>query len=466
MLFKINEFFNILDARGIVYCQWKSNERLETFLQGESDLDLLFYYTDKNIVTKIFDEIGAKKFELIQFSKYQNIIDYLQVDEETGKIIHYHVYFKLELGEPKIKQYSIAWSDEILLNRIKHEQSGVWIASHEHELILLILRETLRIPYLKMLLIRNSFFNFNFSRKTISEFNWLKSRVDKKKFTFISNKLFNKEKDIINTYEKIYETGFSFEKISYLFDSLKTFKKKNKIKSSYYSSYNFIKSLFKSRILLFKKSKKNKNRINPRKGLLVVIIGSDGAGKSTLIQNIKKEFGKKIDVKNFYLGSPKQKKIKILPWLKIITWLGFKPVLNLFIKKKYLINAINQRNKGLLVLCDRFPQSKYQKILDGPRVSLDKNSNNFFKQYFSTLEKKEFEKMFNSKIDVLIKLKINKDISSSRGGLPLELSERKIEAVENLFFPNCNKKYEIDTTTNSAEKIKIETMNIIWKNMN
>lgn len=465
MLKTINTFFNLLDEKEIVYCQWKSNERLETFLQGESDLDLLFYYSDQDRVEKFFDEIGAKKFKLIQFSKYQNIIDYLQVDDQTGKIIHYHVYFKLELGEPKIKQYLIDWSDEILLNRIKHKQSGVWIASHEHELILLILRETLRIPYLKMLIIKNSFFNFNFSNKTISEYNWLKKRVDKKKFIIISNKLFNKEKEIINTYEKIYETGFSFENISYLFDSLETFKQKNKIKSSYYSHYNFIKSLFKSRVLLFKKPNKNKNRINPRKGLLVVLIGSDGAGKSTLIQNIKKEFGKKINVKNFYLGSPKQKKIKILPWLKIITWLGFKPVWNLFIKKKNLINAINQRNKGSLVLCDRFPQSKYQKILDGPRVSFDTNSNNIFKQYFSTLEKKEFEKMFNSKIDVIIKLKVSAIISSSRGGLPLELSKRKIEAVENLFFPNCVNKYELDATTNSAEKIKIETMNIIWKNM-
>ena len=88
-----------------------------------------------------------------------------------------------------------------------------------------------------------------------------------------------------------------------------------------------------------------------------------------------------------------------------------------------------------------------------------------FKQYFSTLEKKEFEKMFNSKIDVIIKLKVSAIVSSSRGGLPLELSKRKIEVMENLSFPNCDNKYELDTITNSAEKIKIETMNIIWKNM-
>ncbi|MDA9626952.1 hypothetical protein N9S53_00615 [Candidatus Pelagibacter sp.] len=63
--------------------------------------------------------------------------------------------------------------------------------------------------------------------------------------------------------------------------------------------------------------------------------------------------------------------------------------------------------------------------------------------------------MFNFKIDVILKLKVSEIISSSRGGLLLELSERKIEAVENLFFSNCYDKYELETKNNSAEKIKI-----------
>ena len=194
MLARIIEFFNLLDKKGITYCQWKSNERLGSFLSGESDLDLLFYSSDQDKIEEIFSKIGAKKFEILRFSKYKNIIDYLQVDEKTGKIIHYHVYFSLELGEPNVKQYLIEWSDEILLNRIKHEQYNVWIPSHEHELVLLILREVLRIPYLKMLIIKNSYFKLNFSNKMIGEFNWLKKRVDKKKFISTVNKLFSEKK--------------------------------------------------------------------------------------------------------------------------------------------------------------------------------------------------------------------------------------------------------------------------------
>ena len=48
--------------------------------------------------------------------------------------------------------------------------------------------------------------------------------------------------------------------------------------------------------------------------------------------------------------------------------------------------------------------------------------------------KKEFEKMYNSKIDLIIKLKVNKKISSLRGGLSLELAEMKTKAMKTLPF--------------------------------
>ena len=136
-----------------------------------------------------------------------------------------------------------------------------------------------------------------------------------------------------------------------------------------------------------------------------------------------------------------------------------------FLKKINLRKAINLRNKGLLILCDRFPQSKYKKLLDGPRLSIDNNSNNFLKKWASNYERKEFDKIFNSKIDLVIKLKVDKNLSSSRGKLPLDLAEKKTQAMENLNFPNCNKHYELDAISNSSERIMIQTMNIIWRNI-
>ncbi len=69
MLSVINKFFNKLNENGIVYCHWKSNERIENFLEGESDLDLLFYDSDKEKVKKIkivfFDRDGVLNYSRI-----------------------------------------------------------------------------------------------------------------------------------------------------------------------------------------------------------------------------------------------------------------------------------------------------------------------------------------------------------------------------------------------------------------
>ena len=77
MLSIIENFFNELNKNEIVHCHWKSNERLENFLNGDSDLDILFYETDKEKVIKIFDQIGAKKFEVIPLKKLKKIFGIL-----------------------------------------------------------------------------------------------------------------------------------------------------------------------------------------------------------------------------------------------------------------------------------------------------------------------------------------------------------------------------------------------------
>ena len=73
MLKTIQAVFNKFDEFNITYTHWKSNERLDSFLEGESDLDLLFYPKDKERVEGIFEIAGVKKFEAVPFGKYENI---------------------------------------------------------------------------------------------------------------------------------------------------------------------------------------------------------------------------------------------------------------------------------------------------------------------------------------------------------------------------------------------------------
>ena len=46
-----------------------------------------------------------------------------------------------------------------------------------------------------------------------------------------------------------------------------------------------------------------RRRTNPRGGLIVVVVGMDGAGKSTVIESLRRIFGTKLDVDSIYMGS-------------------------------------------------------------------------------------------------------------------------------------------------------------------
>jgi hypothetical protein len=293
----------------------------------------------------------------------------------------------------------------------------------------------------------------------------VKKKVIKKKFISITNQLLGKDENITNEFKNVFDNGLTFENIIRVKRSLKKFKEKYRTKSIFFSHYTFIKDILKSRFLLFNFFGNPKRRINPRKGLLVAVIGSDGSGKSTLVKSLKEDFGRKIDVKNFYLGLPKLDRFNFLPWKKVINFFGLRVVLNLLVKKRNLNEAIELKKKGMLIICDRFPQSKYNNFMDGPLTSVYAKSNNLLKRWFATIEKKEFKKMHDLKIDVLIKLKINQETSIVRGQLPADLANMKVHATNNLKFPNCIYEHELEAGKLSAKEIKIKAMNIIWKNI-
>lgn len=466
MLNNIKILLSDLDENKIGYCHWKSNERLPEFLQGESDLDLLFKLSDRNAIENIFQSIDAKKFHALPSDKYQNIEDFLGLDYETGRLTHFHVHYGLDIGEKNIKRYSLPWVEEVLTNTIEHETKPVRISSHEHELLLLILRETLRIPPIKIYIRPH---RYTISKKSYGEFDWLHHRVDKQAFLSICHKLIDSEssKKIISS---IYDEGLSLDKLHLLRKSLKRFRKQYQTKSSLVTNYIILKDLFKAKVRHYLgnivKQVPNK-RINPRGGLIVVFTGSDGAGKSTMVQHISKEFGRKLDTACFYMGKPKPATFSMI-FRRAISYMykmGLTPYFNLFIKKRNLKKAFKLRNKGVLVLLDRMPQADYPGLMDGPLLSSWNASVNPVKRWISKKEKDGLAKLQDSHIDILIKLKVDAKTASKRGKAHYSVVKQKTKILEKVIYPNAEVAYELDSSSYDILEVKREVAKIIWNRM-
>ena len=172
------------------FCHWKSNRGL-IFVNGQG-LDLLFKEEDKDLVFSLIYKVGARRFEVIPIGKYKYIYDFLIVDD-AGSLIHFHLHFGLDIGEKDIKRYRLPFVNPILESRIKSNLEKVWVPLHAYELLLLLLRLSLRfspIAYWKYKWLKN---NYKIDNKSNEEIKWLRKMVSFIEFEKIVSRHFNDE---------------------------------------------------------------------------------------------------------------------------------------------------------------------------------------------------------------------------------------------------------------------------------
>lgn len=487
MLSSIKKLIEELENNSIRYCHWKSNEHIDESYEGDTDLDILFDYTQRSELEKVFSICGLKRFRATPLMQYNGIEDYIGFDKEKAKIWHVHTHYKMTLGEKHLKGYTIIpWSEIILNNRIKLG-TGLYTSVPEDELVLLICRIALKIRYRDL--------TKKIGKDDIKEINWLLKRIDKEKL-LKSAQVLTDEK-IANIIICLIEKGLKNKR------QLINLQKKLRNKFKIYTSYNKITSYltrtkreiywlfggFKRRIGM--NNFDANRRISPSGGSVVALLGCDGAGKSTTLKYLRKEFAKKIDVVTIYFGSgdgsssllrkpmkivakkvggkgvgknveneyKKNKKVslkaRLYSFAKIIWAVSLAKE-----KKKKLKQMTKARNNGLLVLTDRYPQSSHPGCGDGPLLNKYIDG----KGLFSKIAKWEnnIYKIFSENTpDLTIKLMVPTEVAISRKPeMTVEEIETKKKIIEEL---NISKNSKTINTDCEFSKSVGEVMEEIWK---
>lgn len=464
MLKVINHVFRDFDRKEIKYCHWKSNERLESFLHGKEDLDLLFSPNEKDRVFEILERHGAKRFEALPKGKYRSIFDYLLLDYVTGELIHFHIHFGLDIGEKNLKRYRLPFSDFVLESRVKLESNGVWILPPHIELLLLLLRITLRYPPIVGLLYYVGLKSQRIERKVQSEFSWLRDRVDHEEFRLLVDNCFDDD-SIKSSLIGLFNKGLGVSGIKALRRVLRSTRLRWATKTDFFVDCSYIAS--RVRILvqktIYSRKFSPRKRVAVEKGCKVVIIGSDGAGKSTLVANLEAVFGRKVDVVSLYLGLPKPSKSNYPAFALIFRKIRLFPVWNFLSKAMNLKRGNKFHSRKGLVLFDRFPQTEFQGLMDAPMLSNWLNSSSIFKRATSRLEEKLFQRFSNTEVDLVIKIVVSSEVSAKRGQHPLEMAIRKTEVVKSLVIPESRRTIEINGDRLSAIEVRKVASIAVWE---
>jgi thymidylate kinase len=486
-----NLFKNFVENK-IEWCHWKSNEHLSAGLLGKTDLDILFHDFDRIKVETLMHKNGFILFESPPYRSYPGIIDFISISSDTGSILHAHSHFKLTLGEKNLKSFIFPWSKFILDRRkISENYSNVFVSNPTDELILLIIRYALKLR-------KNS--DVVLSKGFLKEFFWLKHRINiddvrSHASDILTPDIANLIIDVIN-HDDPSKFLCKLSKILPVYAREQGWRRLTNFDALFSRIWREI-SVFYSRVL----GKINKNpfgfvkrRVLVQDGIIVAFMGVDGSGKSTITESIVSEWKEKIDISYVYMGAGdgpqsfaqqvlkkiynflyrlknQKRKEKIskntkiesshienISWARII--LG---VLNVLHKKNTLKRMMKLKNKGHIVLCDRWPQNKYLGINDGPMLSVLENSSNIINKYIYKWEKKNFDYFSSIKIDK--KIFLNTPINQSLFRKPCSENKKKlllqkIKILNDLFKEGIDCKISTDKNFNT---VLLQCKTEIWK---
>ncbi len=103
-----------LERAGVSYCQWKSNHRLASFLQGVGDLDLLVARHDATRFLAVVAELGFIRATPVRSQHQRGIEHFFGYDSASGRIVHLHVYYRLNTGGLLVKDFELPFAQQLL----------------------------------------------------------------------------------------------------------------------------------------------------------------------------------------------------------------------------------------------------------------------------------------------------------------------------------------------------------------
>ena len=311
--------------------------KIDAAFRGETDLDVYIPSVNVDEIVKILADAGWKRF-LAQV-EFEGISHWFYYDDNSFRFYHLHIYHVMRTGPTYSKHFLIEGFDS--LNPKYQLINGLRVFDKE---------TNLKIHRTRLILKKHSLLAKLFVKREVGK--------HKKEETFVSNLSSNNLKvdDSIFTH-KIYKKFGYFLIV------------KNII-------YRMISKILRKRKKL------------PR-GICVAVIGTDGAGKTTLVKESARILSNNLTVYNISFGRPSFSVLTAPLWIARIFINAIKPIktkaqinsrksetsllraiyhICIALERLYVCRRINlRRSKGCCVIVDRCPSMQIGQM-DAPKI--------------------------------------------------------------------------------------------------
>ena len=277
-----SKLFRDLSERGVSYAIWKDTCRAERFHYGDSEVDILVGDDSLESFKEIVFDNDFVRLKVRAYLRRDGIEHYIKF--QNGKYFHLHVYCKLITGNHYVKEYQFDTDCGVFDRSII--TNGIKVVAPLDELALLIIR-----------LVTKRARQFRVVKE--SEVRRVKKLIQNYDMSVIDQSLVG----YVPEWEQYSRDAIRVA----IGESLSPLVRMRVMRSvSAYRTYNcfrfYLRFLSMRFSLLRLRAMKSSNKVLPKKGISIAILGSDGSGKSTVVKKLSRMFRAKTSSRTFYLG--------------------------------------------------------------------------------------------------------------------------------------------------------------------
>lgn len=447
-----------LRSAGVRFVHWKSNDHLAAALAGETDIDIFVPQDDRQGFERVMADVGGLKISSQPWARYPRIEDWLVLDRTTGRFLHLHLHYALMTGLKRVKHLRFSWGEALLANLRTDARSGWPIPAAEIELLLLLVRIWAKMPPWRR------WISARIPPQAVSELDWLREGATPDRLRALVSDLLPNA-DPSQVLGVLRPGPFAAPEIIAVARALNE-QLAGSVRMPWAAALAL--ALRRNANLALAKAARavvpeiRTGKTIPAGGVMIALIGSDGAGKSSLCRDLDAWLRFKLDVHVRYMGSG-DGGTHLVDWVRravkavlksvrgrrtpkasngaratktkppsLASKLGVTYQLVLMRHKLRLLRAGRKlAGGGSVVLTDRFPQTQFPGICDGPKIQSGRS--------FAWAARHEmilYEKAKSLGPDLALKLII--DPATAHGRKPdhdLCVITRKCRIVDALDFP-------------------------------
>lgn len=446
----ISEVFKDLEVSKVHYTLFSGNISLQRAFEGRGDFDVLIEDADLPQLIELLARHGFVERKFNQGEVDERVHNYINYDPEEEKVFHFHIHTKAFIDSGG--EFHFDNTEWWIKQGLPEERHGIRLVNPTFEFALAVLNfsyteltKTMRRK------VKNAIKSKHVS-KQLSKVNSLARIIDMETFESLENTVFARVKtEIIDVYESVYHN-------------------RPILKSTIESLNIFLEDYRYSDSKQFKpRGRQVRSVCNSRR--IITLLGVDGAGKSSMSDEVTVWLNYKLSAERVFLG---QVKGLTLNWIlrktsRLFRSIGIIRVANIAKDYTHIINARHRRgsiklaknltSRGITVITDRYPLKEFwsmKRPMDGPKLKPS--------SFLSESEKAIYES-FPNYPDLIIYLRIPLEVSISRkpeehnNDTRIAGLKNKIDALESL--PQLKNLIVVDATR-PYEEVRKEIKSIVW----